>query len=70
MMTFEGTVDGDNMKGVFKSERGEFNINATRITAAKAEEGKKPAEVKEAEPNKLAEVRGAEPNTPAGEKKN
>jgi hypothetical protein len=57
-MTFEGTVEGDNIKGVFKSERGDREANATRITAAKAEEGKKPAEVKK-----------AEPNTPAPEKK-
>lgn len=53
-MTFEGTVEGDNINGVLKSERGEFKINATRITSAKAEEGKKPAEVKKAEPNKPA----------------
>jgi hypothetical protein len=51
-VTFEGTVEGDNIKGVFKGERGEWEINATRITAAKAEEVKKPAEVKKAEPNK------------------
>jgi hypothetical protein len=57
-MTFEGTVEDDNIKGVFKGERGEWEINATRITAAKAEEVKKPAEVKK-----------AEPNTPAPEKK-
>jgi hypothetical protein len=58
-MTFEGTVGGDNIYGVFKGERGEWPMNAARITAAKAEEGKKPAEVKK-----------AEPNTPAAEKKN
>jgi hypothetical protein len=59
-VTFEGTVEGDNIKGVFKSERGEREANATRITSAtKAEEGKKPAEVKK-----------VEPNTPEGEKKN
>jgi hypothetical protein len=57
--TFAGTVEGDNIKGVFSSERGDREANATRITSAKAEEGKKPAEVKK-----------AEPNTPAGEKKN
>ena len=57
-MTFEGTVEGDNIKGVFSSERGDREANATRVTAAKAEEGKKPAEVKK-----------AEPNTPAPEKK-
>jgi hypothetical protein len=52
--TFEGTVEGDNIKGVFRSERGEREANATRVTAAKAEEGKKPAEVKKAEPSKPA----------------
>jgi hypothetical protein len=57
-MTFAGTVEGDNIKGVFSNERGEREANATRITAAKAEEVKKPAEVKK-----------AEPNTPAPEKK-
>jgi hypothetical protein len=55
--TFAGTVEGDNIKGVFSSERGDREANATRVTAAKAE-GKKPAEVKK-----------AEPNTPAPEKK-
>jgi hypothetical protein len=45
-MTFTGTVEGDNIKGVFSSERGEREINATRITTKKPEEGKK------AEPNK------------------
>ena len=38
--TFEGTVEGDNMKGVFSSERGERQANATRVTEAKAEEKK------------------------------
>jgi hypothetical protein len=45
-LTFEGTVEGDNIKGVFSSERGEREANATRIIAAKPEECKK------AEPNK------------------
>jgi len=58
-LTFEGTVEGDNIKGVFKSERGEREANATRVTADKAEEGKKAVEGKK-----------AEPNTPAPEKKN
>jgi hypothetical protein len=40
-MTFEGTVEGDNIKGMFKSERGEREANATRITLAKPEESKK-----------------------------
>ena len=52
--TFAGTVEGDNMKGVFSSERGDREANATRITAAKPEEGKKPTEVKKAEPSKPA----------------
>lgn len=47
-MLFTGTVEGDNMKGVFSSERGDREVNATRITAAKSEEGKT------TEPNKPA----------------
>ncbi len=39
-LTFEGTVEGDNIKGVFRSERGEREANATRVTSAKAEEKK------------------------------
>ncbi len=42
--TFGGTVDGDKIKGVFESERGEREVSAARITAAKPEAGK-------AEPN-------------------
>ncbi|MCJ7776919.1 MAG: hypothetical protein MUP16_01205, partial [Sedimentisphaerales bacterium] len=38
--TFEGTVEGDNIKGMFNSERGEREANATRVTAAKPEEKK------------------------------
>jgi hypothetical protein len=38
---FEGTVEGDNIRGVFRSERGEQEANATRVTSAKAEEAKK-----------------------------
>lgn len=45
-MTYVGTVEDDNIKGAFSSERGEREVNATRIIAAKAEEDKK------AEPNK------------------
>ncbi len=45
-MTYAGTVEDDNIKGAFSSERGEREAKATRITAAKAEEDKK------AEPNK------------------
>jgi hypothetical protein len=40
-MTFEGTVEGDNIKGVFKGERGEREANATRVTSAKPEDEKK-----------------------------
>ena len=58
-MTFEGTIEGDTMKGTFKGEQGgSREVSATRVTATKAEECKKPAEVEK-----------AEPNTPAGEKK-
>jgi hypothetical protein len=39
-MTYEGTIEGDNMKGVFSGERGEREANATRVTSAKAEEKK------------------------------
>jgi hypothetical protein len=46
MMSFAGTVEGDNIKGVFSSERGEREANAMRITTTKPEESKK------AEPNK------------------
>lgn len=45
--SFEGTVEGDKIKGVFSNEFGEMPINATRIGADK------PAEKKtEPEPNK------------------
>jgi hypothetical protein len=45
--SFEGTVEGDRIKGAFSSDFGEMPINATRVGAAK------PAEKKaEAEPNK------------------
>jgi hypothetical protein len=37
--TFEGTVEGDNIKGVFSSHRGEREANATRVIEA---EEKKP----------------------------
>lgn len=50
---FTGTVEGDNIKGNFSSERGDREANATRAGAAKpaekkADEGKKA----EPEPNK------------------
>ena len=44
---FEGTVEGDSIKGVFKSDRGNRDANATRVGAAKTEPTK-------AEPNKPA----------------
>jgi hypothetical protein len=44
---FEGTVEGDAIKGVFKSDRGNRDVNATRVGAAKPEPAK-------AEPNKPA----------------
>lgn len=44
---FEGTVEGDSIKGVFKSDRGNRDANATRVGAAKAEPTK-------TEPNKPA----------------
>jgi hypothetical protein len=45
---FEGTVEGDAIKGVFKSDRGNRDANATRVVAVA-----KPAPAK-AEPNKPA----------------
>jgi hypothetical protein len=52
---FEGTVEGDAIKGVFKSDRGNRDANATRVGAAKPEPAK-------AEPNK------PEPKKPAAPK--
>jgi hypothetical protein len=43
--TFEGTVEGNTIKGVFKSDRGDREATATRVGATKPEAGK-------AEPNK------------------
>jgi hypothetical protein len=48
--TFEGTVEGDTIKGVFKSERGDREVTATRV-------GAKPAAAKE-------EAKKSEPNKP------
>jgi hypothetical protein len=45
--TYEGTVEGDMIKGKFTSERGDREANATRVGASKPEAGK-------AEPNKPA----------------
>jgi hypothetical protein len=44
--TFEGTVEGDQIKGVFKSDRGDREANATRIGAK--------SDASKAEPNKPA----------------
>jgi hypothetical protein len=55
--TYEGTVEGDTIKGVFKSERGDREANATRVKSVKPaeekkQETKKPAESKnEDKPN-------------------
>jgi hypothetical protein len=51
---FEGTVEGDAIKGAFKSDRGDREANATRVVAAKSEPAK-------AEPNKPAP---AKPDAP------
>lgn len=45
---FAGTVNGDNIKGVFSSEEGKMEVSATRVPAAKGKEGKR------AEPNSPA----------------
>jgi hypothetical protein len=50
--TFEGTVDGDQIKGMFKSERGDREANATRVKSAKPAEEKKPEPKKPAEEKK------------------
>jgi len=58
--TYEGTVEGDTIKGKFTNERGEREANATRVGAAKMEPGK-------AEPNKPAPPKPEpkpEPNKP------
>jgi hypothetical protein len=59
-MTYEGAVEGDQIKGKSTSERGDREANATRVGAAKAEAGK-------AEPNKPATHKHEmmpEPNKP------
>ncbi len=55
-LEFEGTVDGDAINGVFKSDRGDREANATRVVAAK------PASTR-TEPNKPASNK-SEPNKP------
>lgn len=47
--TFDGAVQGDTIKGVFKSERGDREITAARVAPPKPDEGQK------TEPNKPAE---------------
>jgi hypothetical protein len=55
---FEGTVEGDAIKGVFKSDRGgPRDANATRVGAAKSEPTK-------AEPNKPVPPAKPEPKKP------
>lgn len=54
---FEGTVEGDSIKGVFKSDRGNRDANATRIGATKPEPTK-------AEPNKPVPPAKPEPKKP------
>jgi hypothetical protein len=44
---YTGTVEGDQIKGMFSSERGDREANATRVGASKPAAGK-------AEPNKPA----------------
>jgi hypothetical protein len=48
-MAYEGTVEGDQIKGVFRSERGDREANATRVVI-QPQTGKE--ESKEKEPNK------------------
>jgi hypothetical protein len=50
---FEGTVVGDAIKGVFKSDRGDREASATRVGAAKPEPNK-PASPAKPEPKKPA----------------
>jgi hypothetical protein len=59
--TYEGTVEGDQIKGVFRSDWGEMQANATRIIASKPDEGKK------ADANAPGAGK-AEPNKPAAAK--
>ena len=49
-MEFEGTVEGDTIKGAFKTERGEREVTATRVGATKSEPAK--AEQNKPEPKK------------------
>ena len=54
---FEGTVEGDSIKGVFKSDRGNRETIATRVGAAKPEPAR-------AEPNKPVPPAKPEPKKP------
>ncbi len=60
---FEGTVEGDNIKGVFRSDRGDVEAKATRVGASKPEAGKK------ADANAPGAGK-AEPNKPPSPAKN
>jgi hypothetical protein len=61
--TYEGTVEGDTIKGKFTSERGEREANATRV-GAQPQTSKE--EMKKAEPNKPMPPKHVmpEPNKP------
>jgi hypothetical protein len=63
-MTYEGTVEGDQIKGAFKSDFGEREANATRVSAAKTETA--PSSTGKTEPNKPATHKHLmpEPNKP------
>jgi hypothetical protein len=50
--TYEGTVEGNQIKGAFTSDRGEREANATRVKSAKPAEEKKPEPKKPAEEKK------------------
>jgi hypothetical protein len=50
--TYEGTVEGDQIKGTFSSERGDREANATRVKSAKPAEEKKQEQKKPAEEKK------------------
>jgi hypothetical protein len=57
--TFEGTIEGDLLKGTFSSEAGQRETAATRITAAA-----KPDKSKKADANAPAAGKNPEPNKP------
>jgi len=45
---YEGTLEGDEIKGAFSSDRGEREVNATRVVSSEKAEPKKPASEKNA----------------------